>query len=131
MNPGATEVCNSIDDDCDGLTDEGLTLTTYYADADGDTYGNALVSQSTCSGAPVGYVLDATDCNDAVAAINPGATEVCNGIDDDCDGLTDEGLTPTTYYADADGDGFGNPAISQTTCSGAPVGYRNKQHRLR
>jgi hypothetical protein len=113
----------SIDDDCDGLTDEGLTLTTYYADADGDTYGNALVSQSTCSGAPVGYVLDATDCNDAVAAINPGATEVCNGIDDDCDGLTDEGLTPTTYYADADGDGFGNPAISQTTCSGAPVGY--------
>jgi hypothetical protein len=123
INPLATEVCNGIDDDCDGLTDEGLTSTTYYADADGDTYGNPAVSQTTCSGAPVGYVIDNTDCNDANAAINPGATEVCNGIDDDCDGLTDEGLTPTTYYADADGDNYGDPAVSQTTCSGAPVGY--------
>ena len=77
-------------------------------------------STQACS-APAGYVSDATDCNDANAAVNPGATEVCNGIDDDCDGLTDEGLTPTTYYADTDGDGFGNSAVLQTTCSGAPV----------
>ena len=121
VNPGATEVCNLIDDDCDGLIDEGVQ-STFYADVDGDGYGNASSSTLACS-APVGYVTDATDCNDGNAAVNPGATEICNGIDDDCDGLTDEGLTPTTYYADADGDGFGNPAISQTTCSGAPVGY--------
>ncbi|MEQ1721371.1 MAG: MopE-related protein, partial [Nitrosomonas sp.] len=108
INPAALEVCNGIDDNCDGLADDGLTFVTYYADADGDTYGNALVSQSTCNGAPVGYVVDATDCNDANAAVNPGATEVCNGIDDDCDGLTDEGLTFLTYYVDADGDGYGD-----------------------
>ncbi len=123
INPGATEVCNGIDDNCNGATDEGLTPITYYADADGDGYGDPAVSQTTCSGAPVGYVIDATDCNDNNAAINPGATEVCNGIDDNCNGATDEGLTPTTYYADADGDGYGNPAVSQTTCSGAPSGF--------
>jgi len=118
INPGATEVCNGIDDDCDGTADDGLTFVTYYADADGDTYGNALVSQSTCNGAPVGYVTDATDCNDANGAVNPGATEVCNSIDDDCDGLVDEGLTFLTYYVDVDGDGFGDAnAVGVSSCN--------------
>ena len=62
IHPGATEVCNSIDDDCDGCTDEGF-------DQDNDGY-------TVCEG----------DCNDALAAIHPGATEICNGIDDDCEG---------------------------------------------
>jgi PKD-like domain/Putative metal-binding motif/Secretion system C-terminal sorting domain/SprB repeat len=118
VNPAALEVCNGIDDDCNGLSDDGLTFVTYYADADGDTYGNALVSQSTCNGAPVGYVTDATDCNDGNAAVNPGATEVCNGIDDDCDGLVDEGLVFLTYYVDADGDGFGDAnAVGVSSCN--------------
>ncbi len=119
VNPGATEVCNSIDDDCDGAIDEGVTLT-FYADADGDGYGNAAVTAQGCS-APVGYVADATDCDDNNGAVNPGATEVCNSIDDDCDGSIDEGVL-NTYYADADGDGYGNAAVSTTGCS-APVGY--------
>jgi hypothetical protein len=92
VNPAATEVCNGIDDNCDGNNDEGLTFTTYYADADGDTYGDAGSTVSTCDGAPEGYVSDATDCNDADGAVNPGATEVCNGIDDNCDGNIDEGV---------------------------------------
>ncbi|MBK7440370.1 MAG: T9SS type A sorting domain-containing protein [Bacteroidetes bacterium] len=123
INPAATEVCNGVDDNCDGNIDEGLTFTTYYADADGDTYGDAGSSTSTCDGAPEGYVSDATDCNDADAAVNPGATEVCNGIDDNCDGNIDEGLTFTTYYADADGDTYGDAGSSTTTCDGAPEGY--------
>jgi hypothetical protein len=121
VNPGATEVCNGIDDNCDGNTDEGVQ-NTYYADADGDTYGDAGSTTMACS-APEGYVSDATDCNDADGAVNPGATEVCNGIDDNCDGNIDEGLTFTTYYADADGDTYGDAASTVTTCDGAPEGY--------
>jgi hypothetical protein len=90
--PGATEVCNGVDDDCNLLIDDGLTFVTYYADADGDTYGNAGSTVSTCDGAPAGYVSDNTDCNDNNGAVNPAATEVCNSIDDDCDGQTDENL---------------------------------------
>jgi hypothetical protein len=99
INPGAAEVCNNIDDNCNGLTDDGLTFVTYYADVDGDTYGNTA-SSVTCNGAPVGYVAVAGDCDDNNAAVNPGATEVCNSIDDDCDGSTDEGLVFADYYAD-------------------------------
>ncbi|MBY0485789.1 MAG: discoidin domain-containing protein, partial [Flavobacteriaceae bacterium] len=63
---------------------------TYYADADGDTYGDFNISQISCSGAPVGYVTNNLDCNDANAAIHPGAVDVCrDGIDNDCNGVID------------------------------------------
>ncbi|MBK9639419.1 MAG: putative metal-binding motif-containing protein [Bacteroidetes bacterium] len=118
INPAAVEVCNGIDDDCNGLSDDGLTFVTYYADADVDGYGDATVAQSTCNGAPVGYVIDATDCDDNNAAVNPAAAEVCNGIDDNCNGLTDEGLTYLTYYVDFDGDGYGDAnAAGVSSCN--------------
>ena len=73
-----------------------IPLITFYADADGDGYGNAAMSQMACS-RPTGYVTNSTDCNDAVAAINPGQTEVLyNGVDDNCDGQLDEGFQLTT-----------------------------------
>lgn len=90
--PGATEVCNNVDDDCNLLVDDGLTFITYYADVDGDTYGDASSSVSTCNGAPVGYVGNSSDCDDNNAAVNPAATEICNLIDDDCNGLIDENI---------------------------------------
>lgn len=90
--PGATEVCNGVDDNCNLLVDDGLTFITYYADVDGDTYGDASSTVSTCNGAPVGYVGNSSDCNDNNAAVNPAATEICNTIDDDCNGLTDENV---------------------------------------
>jgi len=93
VNPGADEWCNGIDDNCDGLIDENLALTTYYADSDGDGYGNGSVSQISCA-QPLGFVLVAGDCNDTNADTHPGALEVCNGSDDDCDGTTDEGCGP-------------------------------------
>jgi hypothetical protein len=123
INPGATETCNGVDDNCDGTVDEGLAFITYYQDADGDGFGNPSVSQSTCDGAPTGYIAAAGDCDDGDPAINPGATETCNGVDDNCNGTVDEGLAFITYYQDADGDGFGNPSVSQSTCDGAPAGY--------
>ncbi|HEX8270790.1 MAG TPA: HYR domain-containing protein, partial [Flavobacterium sp.] len=66
---------------------------TYYADADGDGFGNAAVSTSACNGTPSGYVTNSTDCNDASNQVNPGHAEVLyNGIDDNCDGQLDEGF---------------------------------------
>ncbi|MEO6453622.1 MAG: Ig-like domain-containing protein, partial [Ginsengibacter sp.] len=100
---------------------EGVIKTTFYRDADGDGFGNAALTTQACS-APAGYVSNNTDCNDANAAVHPGATEVCNGIDDDCDGQIDEGVIKTTFYRDADGDGFGNAALTTQACS-VPAGY--------
>jgi hypothetical protein len=71
VHPGATEICNGIDDNCDTQIDEGVK-TTFYADADNDTYGNPAITASACS-APVGFVLNNTDCNDSNASIKPGA----------------------------------------------------------
>ncbi len=94
---------------------------TYYQDNDNDNYGNPGVSQVSCTGAPAGYVADNTDCNDNNSAIHPGVTEVCNTVDDNCNGNIDEGVQ-STFYADADVDGFGNPSVTTLACS-APAGY--------
>jgi hypothetical protein len=68
-------------------------LYTYYRDSDRDNYGNASdLITSTSQTPPEGYVEDNTDCDDSNGAVNPAATEVCNGIDDDCDGSIDEGF---------------------------------------
>ena len=118
VNPVATEVCNTIDDDCDTQIDEGVQ-NNYYVDTDGDGYG-AGTATAACA-APIGYVITNTDCNNNNAAVNPGATEVCNTIDDDCDTQIDEGLTFTNYYADVDGDGYG--AGTATNACSQPVGF--------
>ena len=119
VHPGATEVCNSVDDNCNGQIDEGVT-TTFYQDADVDGYGNASITTQACS-APGGYVSNNTDCNDANANVNPAKAEVCNNIDDNCNGQIDEGVK-TTFYRDADGDGYGNVSITTQACT-APSGY--------
>jgi PKD-like domain/Putative metal-binding motif/Secretion system C-terminal sorting domain/Bacterial pre-peptidase C-terminal domain len=104
INPLATEICNNADDDCDAMIDEGVK-NTYYADADADTYGNLFVTTQACT-VPPGFVSNSTDCNDVNSAINPGATELCNGVDDDCDAMIDEGCggctNPPTVNAGMD-----------------------------
>ncbi len=122
VHPGAVEICDTVDNDCDGEVDEGVT-NIYYRDNDGDGYGDSSTTTTGCS-APSGYVSDNTDCNDSDATIHPGGSEVCDGVDNDCDGDIDDGLTTTTYYRDDDGDGFGDPDPEKTTqaCS-APSGY--------
>jgi hypothetical protein len=93
---------------------------TWYQDSDGDGYGNAAVTQQS-STQPLGYVSDATDCEDENGSVHPGAAEVCNGLDDDCNGLTDEadpGITgQTTWYADTDADGYGDPGTTMLSCN--------------
>ena len=125
VNPNATERCNSVDDDCDGTVDEddASDAATFYVDDDADGYGDAATALTRCD-APSGYVSDDTDCDDSDATINPGATERCNGSDDDCDGTVDEddASDAPTWYADSDGDGYGNSAASTPACS-QPTGY--------
>ena len=93
VNPGATEVCNAIDDNCDGTTDEGLRVLE-YADADGDGHGNPSVVSSVCDLEPE-HSLSADDCNDAEPLAWSGAPDATDdGIDNDCDGAVDEDWDP-------------------------------------
>jgi uncharacterized protein (TIGR03382 family) len=99
--PGAPELCDGVDQDCDGQ------LPLDEQDSDGDGW-------MTCAG----------DCNDNDAGIGPGSAEVCDLIDHDCDGLPDNGLVPPAFWPDGDGDGHGDPLGTPVqTCGNVPSGY--------
>jgi hypothetical protein len=112
-------VSNSTDcDDNDALEHPGQT---WYKDADGDEYSDGTRNTASCT-RPAGYYASSEinstsgDCDDDDPAINPGASEVCNGSDDNCNDQIDEGVK-NTYYADTDGDGFGDSGNSVEACS--------------
>ena len=90
VNPYQDEVCDGIDNDCDGYVDLGaVDATRWFLDADADGYGCPTCITSACE-QPTGRVEDNTDCDDEDPAVNPGAAEVPDGIDNDCDGEIDE-----------------------------------------
>ena len=125
--PGAPELCDGVDNDCNGMTDDGIQFYTYYADADRDGFGGvAADTLSTClTTAPNGFAANRLDCDDMNGAIHPGAPELCDGIDNDCNGSADDGIQFYTCYADGDGDGFGGVAgdTLRSCLSAAPAGY--------
>ena len=125
INPGATEACgDGLDNNCDGnIDDDGIGGFVWHADSDGDTFGDPIVSMSACD-QPVGFVVDETDCNDADAAVNPGAPEVCgDGINNDCSIVTLDifDADGDTYACDVDCDDNDisvNPGAVETSCDG-------------
>jgi hypothetical protein len=97
-HPGADELCNRRDDDCDGLIDENIEPVVHYPDADGDGYygRDERDSGETIFGCPEGgrWASLGGDCAPDDPDINPGAPEICNLRDDDCDGRLDERVRP-------------------------------------
>ncbi|MCB9742125.1 MAG: hypothetical protein H6741_00540 [Alphaproteobacteria bacterium] len=96
VNPDAEERCDAVDNDCDGEIDEpdALDASTFYADLDGDGYGDAENTTTACFDPPSGYVADDLDCDDDEPSVHPGAEELCDAVDTDCDGAVAEVLVP-------------------------------------
>ena len=136
IHPGAPEVCNGQNDDCDAATDEGVSVIC-YADADGDTYaGVGAAGVPTCpvsgrdavGGCPTlmtnrDPALE-SDCDESRSFVSPAGIETCNGLDDDCAGGVDDGVL-TRFYEDADGDGVGSASAGAATVDAcfAPAGF--------
>ncbi len=97
---------------------DDCTESLWYADADGDGYGSTTELSSCDPPAATGWTPTPGDCDDADAAVSPAGTEVCNDVDDDCDGVVDDGAEDMgTWYADADGDGFGDESSPVSACA--------------
>ena len=123
-NPDGTETCDETDEDCDGDIDEDASdEPTWYIDYDSDGYGSDAYTLQQCD-MPSGYVDNADDCDDTEELASPAGTEVCDEIDNDCDGDTDEdgASDASTWYADSDGDGYGDADDSTNACE-QPSGY--------
>jgi hypothetical protein len=121
--PDKSPVCRALVLD-GGTCFNGSTPQTYYEDSDGDGFGNKNASRLYCA-APVSdaYVLDSTDCDDLKPTVNPTQLESCDGYDNDCDGVIDDGQTPLkTVFSDDDKDSYGDPARPLIVCQ-TPEGY--------
>ena len=106
ISHGAEDVCNGVDDNCNDIQDEG------FPDTDGDDLKDCVDADDDNDGS-----VDVADCAPLNATVYPGATEDCNGVDDDCDARTDEEFPDSDNNGvpdclDQDDDGDGDPDAS-------------------
>ena len=119
VRPGFIEVCDEVDNDCDGSTDEGVTVEACVG-ADGDLGGGeGSVAVQVCAGRR-GYSSVADDCDDTEISVHGAQLEITDGLDNDCDGTVDEGVTALRWYPDLDGDAYGDPE-GEPVLSSAPL----------
>ena len=124
VNPAAAEACNGRDDDCNGVVDDTVDSSTVYVDGDADGFGNAAQPLLECPALPAeGTVSNKKDCDDSDAAIHPDADEICDEVDNDCDGEIDERPETPTLFRDQDGDGYGDPDGPLMDCEDSASGY--------
>jgi hypothetical protein len=117
--PTASEFCNLRDDDCDGTIDDGVEVTG-YADLDGDGAGDPGAPMMACE-TTGRFVTNDDDCDDTELLVREGRVELCDGVDNDCDGEVDESPVAVPWYVDGDGDGFGDAgAAFVVSCTPRP-----------
>jgi len=121
IRPDASEVCNRRDDDCDGSFDEDVAVEG-FVDLDSDGRGDATTTASACPGSPR-FSTVGDDCDDDDPARSPAQVEVCDGLDNDCDGRADEQARAVPWYPDTDGDGFGDASATAVVSCGRPEGH--------
>ena len=125
--PNAPEICDGLDNNCDGLIDDDDPSVSadqvWYEDADGDGFGNELSPVRKCL-VPAGYSAEAEDCDDNNANIHPNATEICDEVDNNCNALFDEDdpmILASELIAiipDHDDDGYGDKYTIEYACNG-------------
>jgi len=121
VHPEASETCDGVDQDCNGIIDDGFDMAVYYPDEDGDGHGDIFSPIWSCA-VPISFVSLAGDCDDANALIHTDMPEFCDDIDNNCDGFIDEDVEMRWFYEDVDGDGYGAGEASFEGCS-PPVGF--------
>jgi len=123
IHPGSPEFCDGIDTDCDGRIDppDAVDAPTWYRDADGDNIGSSTDTILSCTHPGSDWVAIDGDCDDTNDRVYPGAEEICDGLDNDCDGVVDpdDSVDATAWFFDADGDGHGVATHSMMACAGA------------
>ncbi len=128
MYPGAPEFCDKVDNDCNDLIDDGVETTLLFEDADGDGFGAVGSGVMSCEAPEPGEALVGGDCDDSKPVVYPDADELCDELDNDCDGDVDEAVVYTDWWPDADGDGRGDASADpEPSCDGVPDGYVGDQ----